>query len=259
MTHLLTHGQLKSMAAEGVLVLSPHFDDGCFSLGGMLTTWRAGVLVNVFNRSIHIPNTDAGSHVITSESQVAQVRDQEDQIFADRCAMGRCQLEGAEPGLLGRRPNDLSGLPHDIEAMTITVLEKLQQLRGSHGKRPWLMTPMAIGRHVNHHAVHQIIWQHREFLRSAFRLGFYEDLPYAHDPVARIHAIKRFRSQWGRGMIRQAWPITWAKKLELVMIYASQHKRTPSVMKYRPAAIWPMVCHEAFWCAPDELEIEFND
>ncbi len=241
------------MASQGVVVLSPHFDDACFSMGGLLTAMHTGLLVNVFNRSMHLPTSGAGDASRDAEALAAEVRGQEDQIFADRCGLRRCQLNGAEPGFFGRRPNDLSGVTQDIEAMADAVIDKLEQLAREEGARPWLMVPMAVGRHVNHHAVHQIVLRHREFLKSAFRLAFYEDLPYAHEPLSRAKAVNRFKSQWGQEMKRATWTLPWSQKQTLVMIYASQHRRTPSLMKYRPAALWPLACHEALWFNPLDL------
>jgi LmbE family N-acetylglucosaminyl deacetylase len=253
MSQSLSMTEVRQMASQGVVVLSPHFDDGCFSLGALLTAMNTGVLVNVFNRSMHLPKRGAGDLSGNAETQVSEVRGLEDQTFAGLCGMIRCQLDGAEPGFFGRRPNDLSGLGQDVEAMDAVVIDQLKQLAQVSAQRPWLMVPMAVGRHVNHHAVHQIVWNHRDALKSVFRLAFYEDLPYAHEPVARMKAVKRFRSQWGQGMSRHTWSISWAQKLKLVLIYASQHRRVPSLMKYRPASLWPLSCHEALWFNPEDL------
>jgi LmbE family N-acetylglucosaminyl deacetylase len=253
MSQSLSLAEARQMASQGVVVLSPHFDDGCFSLGGLLTAMNKGLLVNVFNRSMHLPKSGTSDASQESEALASEVRGQEDQIFADRCGLRRCQLNGAEPGFFGRRPNDLSGVTQDIEAMGSVVIDKLKQLASEEGVRPWLMVPMAVGRHVNHHAVHQIVLRHRNFLQSAFRLAFYEDLPYAHEPLSRMKAVTRFKSQWGQEMKRGTWTLPWSQKQALVMMYASQHRRTPSLMKYRPAALWPLACHEALWFNPLDL------
>jgi LmbE family N-acetylglucosaminyl deacetylase len=253
MSQSLSLAEVRQMASQGVVVLSPHFDDGCFSLGGLLTAMNTGLLVNVFNRSMHLPKSGTSDALPDAEALASEVRGQEDQIFADRCGLRRCQLDGAEPGFFGRRPNDLSGVTQDIEAIADAMIDKLKQLASEEGVRPWLMVPMAVGRHVNHHAVHQIVLRHRNFLQSAFRLAFYEDLPYAHEPLSRMTAIKRFKSQWGPAMTRATWASPWSHKQLLVMIYASQHRRKPSLLKYRPAALWPFDCHEALWLNPQDL------
>lgn len=253
MSQSLSMTEVLQMASQGVVVLSPHFDDGCFSLGGVLSTMNTGVLVNVFNRSMHLPKQSSSDLAGNAESQASEVRGREDQAFASLCGMRRCQLDGAEPGFFGRRPNDLSGLAQDVETMDALVMDQLKRLENAPEQRPWLMAPMAVGRHVNHHAVHQIVWNHRDALKSAFRLAFYEDLPYAHEPVARMKAVKRFRSQWGHEMSRYTWSMSWPQKQSLVLMYASQHRRVPSLMKYRPASLWPLSCHEALWFNPEDL------
>lgn len=253
MTRTLSVAHARQMASQGVVVLSPHFDDACFSLGGLLSVMKTGLLVNVFNRSMHLPQLGESHAAADAEALASEVRGQEDQAFADQCGLRRCQLDGAEPGFFGRRPNDLSGISQDIEAVEAVLMGHLHQLSSQEGHRPWLMVPVAVGRHVNHHAVHQIVLRHREFLQSAFRLGFYEDLPYAHEPLSRLKAIKRFKSQWGLPMMRVTWSLPWNQKQDLVKIYASQHRRMPSLLKYRPAALWPLTCHEALWLNPQDL------
>lgn len=254
MTHPLTGADIRALAYAGAVVLSPHFDDACFSLGSLLCTLQTGVLVNVFNRSMHLPNAGMKGSSEDMELQAAKVRGDEDRVFADRCLMRRCQLDGAEPGFWGRRPNDLSGLAQDVANMESAVMAQLSQLALGAAQRPWLMVPMAVGQHVNHHAVHQIVLKHQTQLQSAFRLAFYEDLPYAHVPWARARAIRRFKAQWGPNMVRATWATTWAQKKTLVMGYASQHRRMPSFWKYRPATLWPVPCHEALWFKSEDLK-----
>lgn len=240
----------KRMAAQGVVVLSPHFDDGCFSLGGLLREVGQGTLINVFNRSMHLPKQNVELSGQDAEAQAAMVRGQEDQAFAELCGLERCQLDGSEPGFWGRRPSDLGGLAQDVQAMEGAVLDALSAHADPAGARPWLMVPMAVGRHVNHHAVHEIVRLNRDRLESAFRLGFYEDLPYAHDPVARGQALQRFQTQWGPRLQRCTWRVSWPDKMALISLYASQHRRKPSWLKYRPAALWPLHGHEALWTDP---------
>ena len=62
--------------------------------------------------------------------------------------------------MIGCLDKPTSGTYHlageDVEAMDAVVIDQLKQLAQVSAQRPWLMVPMAVGRHVNHHAVHQI-------------------------------------------------------------------------------------------------------
>jgi LmbE family N-acetylglucosaminyl deacetylase len=237
------------MASQGVVVLSPHFDDACFSMGGLLSQMGAGHLINVFSRSVYAPG--AGQLGLT-ESQVHAIRQAEDCAFADRVGLIRTELGGAEPDFWGRRPNDLSGVPADLLAMQPPVLEALAR-HACAAKRPFLFVPMATGHHVNHHAVYEMVRQNATELNKSFRLAFYEDLPYAHVPTTRYRAVQRFKASFP-GFVRRSFPLSWAAKKSLITLYGSQLRRAPHPLKFRPAALWPIGMHEAVWFAPDDLD-----
>jgi LmbE family N-acetylglucosaminyl deacetylase len=249
MSSTLSTADVRQMASQGVVVLSPHFDDACFSMGGLLTSMGAGHLINVFSRSVYAPGCGA---LGLTESQVHEIRQAEDGAFADRVGLTRTELGGAEPDFWGRRPNDLSGVEQDILAMQAPLMDALK----SHvvvGKRPFLFVPMATGHHVNHHAVYEMVRQHASALRASFRLAFYEDLPYAHVPSTRYQAIGRFKASFP-GFERHAFSMRWSDKKSLIALYASQLRRAPHPLKFRPAVCWPLGMHEAVWLTPDDLE-----
>lgn len=244
---------LQRMRQAGVIVLSAHLDDACFSVGGLLSALQGGTLINVFNRSTYLARPPEGALGPLTESEVACLREAEDQAFACRVGLKTESLNGCEPGFFGRRPNDLAGLAQDVLQVKDALLAALQQhVRRDHTK-PCLWVPMAIGRHVNHHAVYEIVLQERERLQADFELCFYEDLPYAHDPVERSRGVRRFTNtpcwtQWSR----HVFMTPASAKLALVALYATQLKRKPSRFKFRPAALTPFALHEALWMAPPE-------
>jgi hypothetical protein len=98
-----------------------------------------------------------------------------------------------------------------------------------------------------------MVRQHASALRASFRLAFYEDLPYAHVPTTRYQAIGRFKASFP-GFERHAFSMRWSDKKSLIGLYASQLRRAPHPLKFRPAVCWPLGMHEAVWLTPDDLE-----
>ena len=236
------------MARAGVVVVSPHFDDACFSIGGLLHTAGSGELVNVFNRSTYLARPPAQLSGPVTEEEVARLRDAEDRAFAERCGLRRTALGGAEPGFFGRRPNAIEFVGQDIDTMQAPLMDALRARAPAHGTRAYLLVPLAVGRHVNHHAVHAIVAGHRQELEPHFHLCFYEDLPYANDPLQRAPRVRAFTgdarwSGWQRGVYSPGW----ASKQALVSLYATQLKREAARWKFRPASLWPWAVHEALW------------
>ncbi len=240
------------MARAGVVVVSPHFDDACFSIGGLLHAVGSGELINVFNRSTYLARPPAGTHGPWTEEAVAGLRNAEDQAFAQRCGLRRTALGGAEPGFHGRRPNAIEHVEQDIAAMQTPLLQALRSHRRPGQPRQFLLAPLAVGRHVNHHAVHAMVARCREELAEHFHLCFYEDLPYANDPLQRSPRVRAFAHQTpGLGWRRCVYSPSWSLKRELVALYATQLKREPARWKFRPASLWPWGVHEALWMDAD--------
>lgn len=249
MSSCLTTSQLAAMARAGVVVLSPHFDDACFSLGGLLQALGSGELLNVFNRSTYLARVPT-SLSVPSEAQVQALREAEDQAFAARCGLQRSALGGAEPGFYGRRPGALDAVEEDIAAMQDAVIAAVLARAPQSGVRSYLLVPMAVGRHVNHHAVYAIVARQRAVLAQHFHLCFYEDLPYANDPLQRSARVRTFRAAWP-GWRRKIYEPGWRLKRELIALYPTQLKREPARWKFRPASGWPWSVHEAVWMEAD--------
>ena len=250
MSFCLTADHLAAMAHAGLVVVSPHFDDACFSVGGLLHVAGSGELVNVFNRSTYLARPPAHLSGPVTEEEVARLRDAEDQAFAQRCDLRRTALGGAEPGFFDRRPNALEFVAQDIDAMQAPLMDALRARAPATDRRAYLLAPMAVGRHVNHHAVHAIVARQREALAQHFHLCFYEDLPYANDPLQRSARVRAFRAAWP-GWRRRVYPPGWPLKRELIGLYPTQLKREPARWKFRPASLWPWAVHEAVWMEAD--------
>ncbi|HUO01619.1 MAG TPA: hypothetical protein VMU31_02495 [Rhizomicrobium sp.] len=228
-----------------VIVLSPHFDDACFALGGFLKALGHGILINIFTRGAYVARPDLAKVGIPPDG-IHFIRDSEDREFARACGLRRYDLECEEPHLRGRRPSDMAaGLPDDIGQVEEKLLPLLLALAADEPARPALFAPLGIGRHVNHRAVAEAVMGELKLLGDVFDLHFYEDLPYASNPFHRLAALERLRSRVGKAR-RQVFVTPWREKRELIGVYQSQHRRTPSFTRFRPAA-FPLAAHEAFW------------
>jgi len=233
------------LAERPIVVVSPHFDDACFSIGCLLERLQQGLLINVFTRSIYAP----GEPKARDEVRVHDIRTAEDIAFAKRCSLNRIELLLEEPALRSLRPNDPAGIADGIRRATAPLLAALDQARAHDGGKGRLLVPMGIGRHANHLATAQIIETNLARLSASYEVLFYEDLPYAHHPLHRFRALKSSQ-RLRRGLrTRYVLPVSWKRKRELVALYPSQFRRAPGPLRFRPAALVPLAVHEAFWSA----------
>ena len=231
-----------------VVVLSPHFDDACFSLGAFLLRLGRGDLINIFTRGDHLARASGGTQVL-APNQVYAIRDAEDCAFAHCCGLTRHDLGCEEPSLRRRRPNQLAAMNDDIRAMARPLLEKLEKLAQGQTGRAVLLAPLGIGRHVNHRATAMLTMRFRSIIETHYNIYLYEDLPYARNPLARRAALVRARALIGAGR-RFVLPVEWPAKQLLLEFYASQFRREPAAWHFRPAALRPHGTHEAFWSVP---------
>ena len=121
----------------------------------------------------------------------------------------------------------------------------------SQGARLWLFCPSGIGGHVDHVAIRLVTVRHYDRLASLYRLAFYEDLPYASQPLARLTGLEQLlRGLHGRSLRRHAWPLADKAdmKLSLIRLYKSQFlEPPPSLDSFTPAVESNLAPHEAVW------------
>lgn len=234
-----------------VVVLAPHFDDACFSLGGFLTGVGQGLVINIFTQGLYTARGFAPKPL--NKTQVVAIRDREDSIFADRCGLERENLACEEPSLRGRQARDLSGLEDDIAQMSGPLLDVLYR-RAREFEAPvrgCLFVPLAVGFHCNHHAVRELILREYGGLSQFYDIFFYEDQSYARSFSARLRALEEIgRRLDSSAYARYVYPLAWRDKRDLVSIYRSQHRRPPRALKFWPRAASPLKPHEAFWSFP---------
>jgi LmbE family N-acetylglucosaminyl deacetylase len=178
-----------------ILVICPHFDDACFSVGGLLsrkTSAKVAVLT-VFSKSQSSPN----SLLLRSFSKaskfsklnflrglatefVSRLRQKEDWRFCDSVSAAQHLLPFEDSELRGYSKPFLANMDwvdkDPVYNSVFTAIEKCV----SPGSYDSILCPLAIGNHVDHlivlKAFLQILHKNRDIAAEVF---FYEDLPYA--------------------------------------------------------------------------------
>lgn len=229
-----------------VVVLSPHRDDACLSLGSLLLALGHGVVVNLFTRSLWAASLPKASR---SESVVEEIRDTEDRAFIARCGLDRRELRLPEPGIEGRNGFDRAQIELDIQRLTEPLMLTLNELATTpRARKAVLFCPAGIGGHVNHLATLEMVLRNADAICPSYDLMFYEDLPYAAGLGKRLAGLARLRRRLGSTLLRRhARIVPWHEKKRLVDIYASQFRRPLRVRHLRPFAARPLMVHEAFW------------
>ncbi len=182
---------LTSDVSPHALVLSPHFDDACLSLGGFLLKqeFKSLCIVTVFSKSEHAPALkllvplrkvdQLGMNPFreTTRSFVALVRQREDARFCSKIKANQFSLSFSDSSLRGyAKPNRCKWDSIGSEPIYHNVLEAIQSIL--HASWDMIFCPLAIGNHVDHlivsHSFLKIVKETK--MKHAF---FYEDLPYA--------------------------------------------------------------------------------
>jgi LmbE family N-acetylglucosaminyl deacetylase len=226
------------------LFLSPHADDVCFSLGGMLARTGGGILITVFTRSCFAPGlTIACEDTSVREQIVTPIRESEDQAFCERVDMSLIRLDLSEPRLRGQPPR---GFPTQDEINRVD--EALAPLLGlaveNPGRKVTLYIPAGIGEHRDHIAVATFGLRNRSALMNGVRLRFYEDLPYAATYAERPYNDEVRSVLSSLGFRRRLTAYVWEEKIELLKCYRSQLTGEPARREFSVAASGDV---EAWW------------
>jgi hypothetical protein len=242
-----------------LVVLSPHFDDACFSLGQFLLTVGHGSLLNIYTRSTYLADKKAAAGL--SPHQVFSIRDEEDKAFATRCNLSRYDVGLKEPSLRGYRVHDLHHLPDEVATDADPVLRVLDEIAEAfdRSERGFLFAPLGVGDHINHRAANQIVLSHLSGIQKRYDVYLYEDQPYSASIFGRLRALSRVGKNRGfRLNNRYVLRSNWQEKRELIDLYPTQRRGKPKAWQFWPKALWPLGPHEAFWSldvrAPDAGE-----
>jgi LmbE family N-acetylglucosaminyl deacetylase len=176
------------------LVICPHFDDACFSIGGLLVKRKSGetTVLTVFSKSQSSPNSlllrsvSRASKVlkvnllkeITTE-YVSMIRKKEDWQFCDNVGAAQKILPFKDSALRGyTKPlliNEDRICKDPVYRAVFREIEKyvFSKVYDS------ISCPLAIGNHVDHLIVLKAFLQIIKQNRSIPKVVFYEDLPYA--------------------------------------------------------------------------------
>lgn len=231
-----------------VVVLSPHFDDACFSLGTFLAAVGKGSLINVFTQGAYLADRRAAARL--NQKDIFQIRDSEDCAFAERCGFKRYDLGCEEPVLIGRRIHDLRMLDQDLGSTTRPIVKTLSTIAAAFrdGEEGLLLSPMGLGGHVNHRAVAEVVLRNWWVIRRRYQVLFYEDLPYGSHLHHRLGGLCRLWRRSGPAHpVRHVFRHSWPEKEALLRLYPTQMRGAPQRERFRPSAAWPFAPHEAFW------------
>lgn len=239
--------------------LQPHSDDICFSLGALAYKNSCGILLTVFPISAYMPNPRDAAYPFTppksqrpSSDWITKSRINEDKAFAAACKLETRFLEIPCASFLGHESFNLAWVNQNQQRITSALLNTLLTIAAHRPSRlrSWLFCPSGIGGHVDHVAVRSLVNQNINLLSLYYRIGFYEDLPYASNTAARSSGINILRNEMrNKQLHRYAFPFREyvSEKLSLTEIYSSQFLDQPSIDQFAPAADVPNAPHEAFW------------
>jgi hypothetical protein len=179
---------------EKAVFLSPHHDDVCFSIAGIVLSQGSGALVNIFTRSEYVAKRLALPADRNERIEfVTKLRAAEDQRFAEAAGLVRHDLMLHEPSLRGFKPFDSSDLLGEVLGVKSVLLSFLERHFEAEprGARAAIFCPMGIGGHRDHLLTLLAVKVMMTFLLRHFDVYFYEDLPYASVPSVRGEGIAR--------------------------------------------------------------------
>lgn len=202
------------------IFISPHFDDICFSMDGLLQNLKEyeKTIINVFTKSCYIrrmlmPYSDQ----LKRMELISEIRKNEDAVFCDNHNISQINLgffEASTKSIINKKQdNDL-------------IYKKLIEII-NFDEEQLLFIPMGIGNHEDHLQIFDI-FKNIVNKKTQTKFIIYEDLPYAHvknDRYLRIgelsnflvnNGFKNYRLHLNRNII--------LKKRKDIMIYESQHK-----------------------------------
>lgn len=233
-----------------IVVLSPHFDDACYSLGAFLARIGRGTLINIFTQGIYLARPQPDQETPPDQRDIYRIRDDEDAEFAKRCGLTREDLGCEEPALRRRRIHDLHHLEDDIGQIETPILRTLDKAANSFppGERGFLFAPLGVGGHVNHRATAEMVLRHLDKIQGRYDVLFYEDQPYSSSLLHRIGALRRVARRTGGTLTTRYFLATpWPDKKALIALYPTQQRGSPGRLRFWPKAAWPLSPHEAFW------------
>jgi len=201
-----------------LLILSPHIDDACFSLGGLLSELTCIKMVwNIFSYSNYCK--------YGSIEDVIEKRMNEDQYFCKKINAKNINTMYEDAHARGcTRLKEYLGIP--TETVLLNHRELIENISRQiinaviDYKIDILCIPMAVGHHVDHMMVRQSAILAMKSSSIKIPMFFYEDLPYAVDLRNFKQAKEEISSFYFLKEIHTE--ISELNKAELIKLYESQ-------------------------------------
>lgn len=238
------------------IFLSPHFDDACFSLGGLIANHPGSTLLNIFTKSLFLAAPDSSyedSRKMDPVERVYKIRNAEDDCFAKKMSLRKLNLNLEDTSAVGLHPFDLANISKEVALVSHSLIHHLNGIyKAANSQRLNIFCPLSVGNHRNHVSVFLSILENYDVLSNFANIFFYEDLPYAGLNELRVPAILRlekfFPSSRLKRNILNLSKDELDKKMEYVEIYASQDPLglCHSLTLGDPRAVYAV---ESYWSA----------
>lgn len=202
------------------IFISPHFDDICFSMDGLLQNLKEykKTMINIFTKSYYIRRMSMPySNQLERMELISEIRRNEDAIFCSNYNITQINLEFFEAST-----KSIVNKQQDNDSIYKRLVEIID-----FDEEQLIFIPMGIGNHEDHLQIFNIF---KNIVSEKTRTKFviYEDLPYAHvrnDRYLRIgelsnflvaNGFKNYNLHLNRKVILQ--------KRKDIMLYESQHR-----------------------------------
>lgn len=201
------------------LFVSPHADDVCFSLLGVIVSMPgAADLATAFSQSEWVEPEWDGPR---GRTHVSIVRGEEDEAFCAAAKMDRYALGFEDSSVRYRSVGNLRRPDADQAGLTDQVAEGISALLRARAYDA-VFAPMGLGEHTDHTITSAAARRAAE--DAGLPVVFYEDVPYAAELSAR--EISRFARRLDRGLVpvTAMSTLTPDDKLVIAGLYRSQRK-----------------------------------
>lgn len=232
-----------------LLVICPHFDDACFSVGGFLLKKpsESVTILTVFSKSQHAPQYEffypllrinEHLHLTTLKRTLAEsisaVRKKEDSKFCRRIGAVQSFFPFEDSSLRGCIKNKPIPKRTEMDRNNISrsVFENIEKWVFS-GAFDTILSPLGIGNQVDHLIVlSSIIKILKREPPPSINFFFYEDLPYAGWYELDLINEWAFERIFSNKAIYINITNEMQLKQELMDIYYSQHQKKKAILKH---------------------------
>lgn len=237
------------------LIVSPHPDDACFSLGGSILRFRSHHIMiwDVF--------TNKKFNVLNINDLNAQKLILKEEYEAIRCMHVNCVLGDLKDAQLRgyKRLSEIVGVPVDVGCLIKKeqnvyreIKEKFKEILNEW--RPNVIgIPMGVGYHIDHILSREAVLEIQK--RHDFKIFFYEDLPYAHNEKWLKDALEHLQRRMKIKEFKIQVDTYFKEKEALLRIYKSQIKdRDIRLIKQYMMSFDEPCAYERVWIPDKELE-----